>query len=277
VLTACCNHPSHITITPQHATATIAHPPTRRPAIAILMQLHSPTAWHSILHTPHSPSHPHPTPPPPQIMRKLSGAKEKLGLRVHGLVIAAPDKKRADPAVLRALCTNYLPNGKLELLVSEFNNWASVQVGARAVAACALSPAVPAMHAGSALPAKTGACLRVCAVNAVAHLLARCCAFAAPRRLYIMPSIHLCIQADSLMPRDHPSIHPTLPNSPAAPLQADSSFALDWDDVEGNSKRRLAGLKLEAQRAAESRRLKQQMKARGETPAGMGKPKGKKH
>jgi hypothetical protein len=62
-------------------------------------------------------------------MRKLSGAKEKLGLRVHGLIIAAPDKKRADPAVLRGLCTNYLPNGKTEMLVSEFNNWASVQVG----------------------------------------------------------------------------------------------------------------------------------------------------
>jgi hypothetical protein len=29
-------------------------------------------------------------------------------LQVHGLVVGSPDKKRADPAVLRALCTNYL-------------------------------------------------------------------------------------------------------------------------------------------------------------------------
>jgi hypothetical protein len=61
-------------------------------------------------------------------MQKLSGAKEKLGLRVHGLIIGSPEKKRADPAVLRALCTNYLPNGKVELCMSEFEGWASVQV-----------------------------------------------------------------------------------------------------------------------------------------------------
>ena len=34
-------------------------------------------------------------------MRKLSGAKEKLGLRVHGLIVGTPEKQRADPAVLR--------------------------------------------------------------------------------------------------------------------------------------------------------------------------------
>jgi hypothetical protein len=64
-------------------------------------------------------------------MQKLSGAKEKLGLRVHGLIIGSPEKKRADPAVLRALCTNYLPNGKVEQCMSEFEGWASVQVGGR--------------------------------------------------------------------------------------------------------------------------------------------------
>ena len=51
-----------------------------------------------------------------QIMRKLSGAKDKLGLRVHGLIVGSPEKKRADPAVLRALCTAYLPNGRSEVL-----------------------------------------------------------------------------------------------------------------------------------------------------------------
>lgn len=61
-------------------------------------------------------------------MRKLAGAKEALGLRVHGLVVGSPEKKRADPAVLRALCTNYLPSGKVEVLVHTFESWASVQV-----------------------------------------------------------------------------------------------------------------------------------------------------
>jgi hypothetical protein len=57
--------------------------------------------------------------------------------------------------------------------------------------------------------------------------------------------------------------------------QADEALAFDWDDAEGNSKRRLAGLALEARRLAESRRLKAEMKARGEQLASLG-PK-KKH
>lgn len=69
--------------------------------------------------------------PGPEIMQKLSGAKEKMGLRVHGLIIGSPEKKRADPAVLRALCTNYLPNGKVEQCMSEFEGWASVQADSR--------------------------------------------------------------------------------------------------------------------------------------------------
>lgn len=39
--------------------------------------------------------------PEPEVMRKLSGSKEKLGLRVHGLIIGSPEEKRSDPAVLR--------------------------------------------------------------------------------------------------------------------------------------------------------------------------------
>eukprot|EP00803_Ostreobium_quekettii_P008826 evm.model.scf_2565.1 EVM.evm.TU.scf_2565.1 scf_2565:1050-6339(-) len=65
--------------------------------------------------------------PGQEIMRKLAGAKEKLGLVVHGLIIGSPEKRRADPAVLKSLCTNYLANGKAELRVSEFENWGSVQ------------------------------------------------------------------------------------------------------------------------------------------------------
>lgn len=65
--------------------------------------------------------------PGPEIMRKLAGAKDKLSLRVHGLIVGSPDKKRADPAVLRSLCSHVLPNGKNEVLVHEFESWASVQ------------------------------------------------------------------------------------------------------------------------------------------------------
>eukprot|EP00798_Chlamydomonas_sp_ICE-L_P011915 gene11915-15016_t len=107
--------------------------------------------------------------PAVEIMRKLSGAKDKLSLRVHGLIIGAPEKKKADPAVLRSLCTNYLPNGKIETLISEFSDWKSVQ--------------------------------------------------------------------------------------------ADDTFNLDWDDVEGNQKRRLAGLKREKARQEAMRTLRVQTKA----------------
>lgn len=37
-------------------------------------------------------------------------------------------------------------------------------------------------------------------------------------------------------------------------LQEDSSLKFDWDDTEGNTKRRLAGLALEKNRQAEMRR-----------------------
>jgi hypothetical protein len=58
-----------------------------------------------------------------QVCKKPSaptGAKEKLGLRVHGLIVGSPEKKRADPAVLRSLCSQVLPNGKMEVLIPEF-------------------------------------------------------------------------------------------------------------------------------------------------------------
>ena len=66
--------------------------------------------------------------PQHEVMRKLSGAKEKLGLRVHGLILGSPEETRADPAVLRSLCTQIVPNtGKTETLIHEFDSWASVQ------------------------------------------------------------------------------------------------------------------------------------------------------
>jgi hypothetical protein len=66
-------------------------------------------------------------------MRKLAGAKEALALRVHGLVVGAPSAdspRRADPAVLRSLCTSRVPgdrSGRTEVLVSLFEGWESVR------------------------------------------------------------------------------------------------------------------------------------------------------
>jgi hypothetical protein len=66
-------------------------------------------------------------------MRKLAGAKEALALRVHGLVVGAPSSdapRRADPAVLRSLCTSRVPgdrSGRTEVLVSVFEGWESVR------------------------------------------------------------------------------------------------------------------------------------------------------
>jgi len=67
--------------------------------------------------------------PGQDVMRTLAGAKDKLGLRVHGLVVGAPDAEtaRADPAVLRSLCSGVLPNGKVETLVHTFESWTSVR------------------------------------------------------------------------------------------------------------------------------------------------------
>ena len=36
---------------------------------------------------------------------------------MHGLIVGSPEKKRADPAVLRSLCSQVLPNGKMEVLI----------------------------------------------------------------------------------------------------------------------------------------------------------------
>ncbi len=215
-------------------------------------------------HRPATATHPARPRAAAQVMRKLAGAKEKLGLRVHGLVIAAPDKKRADPAVLRGLCTNYLPNGKTELLVSEFNNWASVQVGPPRKGAVGMTlPAVPQRPRAGDLWARLGS--------------------PAGRGL---PDLHPWAWAHSprqqrprsstpkRLPPARRCPHPLAHSAPSHPnAQADQAFALDWDDVEGNSKRRLAGLALEARRAAESRRLKAEMKARGEKPASLGPSK----
>ena len=71
------------------------------------------------------------TSPPPnsgkaELGRVGPGAKDKLALRVHGLIVGAPEKQRADPAVLRSLCSHVLPSGHLEVLISSFESWAGV-------------------------------------------------------------------------------------------------------------------------------------------------------
>lgn len=46
---------------------------------------------------------------------------------MHGLIVGSPEVKKADPAVLRSLCASVLPNGRTEILVTEFEGWASVK------------------------------------------------------------------------------------------------------------------------------------------------------
>lgn len=53
-------------------------------------------------------------------------------------------------------------------------------------------------------------------------------------------------------------------------LQADVGLSFDWDDVEGNSRRRLAGLAHEKQR-------KEEMKLKKQESAGRGGSRAKKH
>lgn len=75
----------------------------------------------ALLITPETPpkhlrsSVPHPGYMRPEQSCAWSGAKDKLGLRVHGLIVGSPEKKRADPAVLRSLCSHTLPSGKNEV------------------------------------------------------------------------------------------------------------------------------------------------------------------
>lgn len=63
----------------------------------------------------------------PSVLVMVAGAKDKLGLRVHRLIVGTPEVKKADPAVLRSLCSGILPNGHIEGLVTEFEGWASVE------------------------------------------------------------------------------------------------------------------------------------------------------
>ena len=62
-----------------------------------------------------------------QFSMASAGAKDKLGLRVHGLIVGSPELKKADPAVLRSLCSAILPNGRTEVLVTNFEGWGSVK------------------------------------------------------------------------------------------------------------------------------------------------------
>jgi hypothetical protein len=51
-------------------------------------------------------------------------------------------------------------------------------------------------------------------------------------------------------------------------VQADSRLAFDWDDVAGNSKRRLAGLALEKQRKEQMKVRRQEAKGKPGSIAG---------
>jgi hypothetical protein len=175
-------------------------------------------------------------------MRKLSGAKDKLGLRVHGLVVGSPEKQRADPAVLRALCSSYLPNGKVETLVSEFSDWASVQVGVwgrSGVSESALELA-----------------------GALGGIFWRGFIRVQGREARPRPQ---ALRA-ACPPKDGPFAAPVRePNKPINDnlTQADETMQYDWDDAEGNTRRRLAGLAREKARQAEMRRLRQSERRAG--------------
>lgn len=49
-------------------------------------------------------------------------------LRVHGLIVGSPEQRRADPAVLRGLCSHTLPSGKNEVGLVGRLSWAAVVV-----------------------------------------------------------------------------------------------------------------------------------------------------
>jgi len=71
-------------------------------------------------------------PPADEWMRKLHGAKDKLGLRVHGLALPAAqtvrrDSQEADTSVLRALCTNPVRGGKEDVAVHVFDDWGALE------------------------------------------------------------------------------------------------------------------------------------------------------
>ena len=74
--------------------------------------------------------------PQDDLMRQLSGAKDKWNLRVHGVVLPASETIRAkkkgeaeseaegpDISVLRTLCTNPTRGGKEDICVHEFRDW----------------------------------------------------------------------------------------------------------------------------------------------------------
>lgn len=53
-----------------------------------------------------------------------------------------------------------------------------------------------------------------------------------------------------------------------ASVKEDSGMLFDWDDLEGNSKRRMAGLKREEERKAEMKRLKMESRERKRKESG---------
>ena len=71
--------------------------------------------------------------PEEQMARKLRGAKDALGLRVHGVVLPAAATVRhasnaeVDTSVLRALCTNPVRGAREEVAVHVFQEWGALE------------------------------------------------------------------------------------------------------------------------------------------------------
>lgn len=203
----------------------------------------------------------------------LQGATDKLGpcrpsrrLRVHGLIVGSPEKKRADPAVLRGLCSHTLPSGKNEV---------GGRCGARKPARPHLSDTPTCLRActwatplpGAGLPRSkrsvTSSPLCDCsgAWQPLSWLLAlHCCvgAFNDCSCTHRGPAAGLCLpysHAPSPRPA-HPCAAPSRRQvlihefESWAGVQQDRSMQFDWDDALGNAARREAGLRLEKMRQA---------------------------
>ncbi len=177
-------------------------------------------------------------------MRKLSGAKDKLGLRVHGLIVGSPEKKRSDPAVLRSICSSILPNGKNEVRVHY-----CIGTPAHAVVC-------PKCH-GICQASDTPVCMRVLHMESC-HKARIVQAPATPcKASTLLHDRFLCRQMVRSAAVVMLAVQVLVTEFEGwASVEGDKELAFDWDDTAGEIKRRQQGLRLEALRLAEMKRRK---------------------
>ena len=131
---------------------------------------------------------------------------------MHGLIVGSPEKKRADPAVLRGLCSHTLPNGKNE--VRRPAGWGASRGRRRASHG----------RAGRVLGGRLGG----------------------RRQAAVPPGSPAPCTPDSRASRTPRSRQVLVHEFESwASVQADRALQFDWDDALGNAARREAGLRLE--------------------------------